>query len=98
MRFTLFFHLLLLLLALTSCNPDENGDFFTANGSVRYMGADGGCWQVMSDNEDLFTPMNLPEEFQVEDLRIWIEAKYRNDLDPACLSGYVIEIIDIHTI
>jgi hypothetical protein len=89
---------MLLLLAAVSCNPSENTGSFTATGTVRYLGVDAGCWQIINDDGEALTPMNLGEHFQIPDLRVWIEAKYRNDLDPACMSGYVVELIDIHEV
>ena len=67
--------LMLLLFATVSCNPSENAGSFTANGTVRYFGVDAGCWQIVSDDGEVFTPMNLGEHFQIPDLRVWIEAK-----------------------
>jgi len=92
MRVTSYLISAFLIVTIISCNPNESDNVFSANGSVHFEGVDGGCWQIISDKEDRFTPMNLSEEYEVENLRVWIRAKFRTDLDPSCISGYVIEI------
>ena len=91
--------LLLLLVAIAACrNPTEPSDPNTVkvNGTVRFVTLEGGFWSVRGDDNVTYDPRNgLPPAFQVEGLRVRLEARKLTDIASIHMAGPVIDIITI---
>jgi len=60
------------------------------------MTFEGGFWAVRGDDNVTYDPMNgLPVAFQVEGLRVRLEAKLRQDVAGVHMAGPIVEIITI---
>ena len=93
---------LLLLAFLAGCRspvaPEDPG-IVRVNGSVRFMTFEGGFWVVRGDDNVTYDPLNgLPAAFQVEGLRVRLEARRRDDMGGFHMAGPIVEIIRISTI
>jgi hypothetical protein len=88
--------LLVMFSACASPMASEDSNVIRLNGTVRFMTLKGGFWAVHGDDNITYGPMNgLPAAFQVEGLRVRLEAKRRNDLGGVHMAGPIVEIISI---
>lgn len=62
-------------------------------GTVRFVDVEGGCWVIETADRRL-QPLDLPEEFMVDDLRVRLEADFRRDLTGFC-PGEIVELKSI---
>jgi len=87
----------LLLVGMPGCDGLPiigSDDTFSDVGTVRFTTIEGGCWSIETA-KDGFQPINLPDEFKVDGLRVRFEAEVRDDLTSACQIGPLIELISI---
>jgi hypothetical protein len=90
---------LLLSIVLAACHhpvsPDDP-NVVRVNGTVRYMSFEGGFWVVRGDDGVSYDPIGgLPAAFQVEGLRVRLEARRRDDMASFHMAGPIVEIIRI---
>jgi hypothetical protein len=89
---------LLVSLAGACRNPvaPDDPNLIKVNGTMRFMTFEGGFWVVRGDDNVSYDPVNeLPAGFQVEGLRVHLEAKRRGDLGGFHMAGPLVEIIRI---
>lgn len=84
----------LALAALGSCGPLGPDGFFSGTGTVEFLQVEGGCWSIQTETER-YEPVNLPEEFEEDGLRVRFEAEVREDLGSICQIGPIIELREI---
>jgi hypothetical protein len=65
------------------------------NGAVRFYTIEGGFWAVRGDDGVTYDPLNLPAEFQQENLRVSMVVTVRADLAGIHMVGPIVEIIQI---
>jgi hypothetical protein len=75
--------------------PLESGQSAVVDASVRFLGVEGGCWTIEVAEEVHYLPLNLPEEFRRDGLRIRAELRLRNDYGSTCMVGPVVEVLSI---
>ena len=80
------------------CVPGSSLNQFTTSGTVTYIDLEGGFYGIIGDNQENYDPINRPDEFQQEGLRITCTAKYRDDLASIHMWGRIIEILQIQAI
>ncbi|MDD1715758.1 MAG: META domain-containing protein [Methanolinea sp.] len=68
---------------------------FTVNGTVRYIDLEGGFYGIVADDGSHYLPMNLPEEFRVDNLRVTITARQMEDVNTIYMWGTVVRILSI---
>lgn len=66
-----------------------------AQGTVKYVGIEGGFYGIVSDDSGHYDPINLPLEFQTDGLRIRFAANIRYDRVSSHMWGKIIELISI---
>ncbi len=64
-------------------------------GTVKYMDFEGGFYGIIADDGSRYDPMNLPEGFKIDGLRVIFSAIIKRDFVSFHMWGIVIEIIDI---
>ena len=100
-RSILFFALMSILVVsflFAGCMPGNSPNQFTTTGTVTYIDLEGGFYGIIGDNQENYDPINLPDEFQQEGLKISFTAKYRDDLANFHMWGRIIEILQIEEI
>jgi len=75
-----------------SCAPTQEISF---KGNVTYVNLEGGFWGILSDDGKKYDPINLPEEYKREGLRVQVAAVVKNVVS-IHMWGAVIEITAIH--
>ena len=68
---------------------------FEMYGTVKYIGLEGGFYGIIGDDGGRYQPLNLPEEYRVDGLRIWFKAKIREDVATIYMWGTPIEILEV---
>lgn len=97
------FLLLGLVLLLAGCpitspergSVEREGDIVTGTGTVRYYDLEGGFWAIRGDDDVNYDPINLPQEFRSEALRVHFRARIRDDLGSFHMVGPIVEILEI---
>jgi len=64
-------------------------------GTVTYIGIEGGFYGIIADDDSHYDPLNLPEGFKTDGLRVIFSAIIKRDFFSFHMWGLVIEIIDI---
>jgi len=72
---------------------DEN--LVSAQGTIEYIQLEGGFFGIIADNGDKYRPLNLPEDFQKDGVRVRFEGKINTDIMGVYMWGKVIEIKNI---
>lgn len=94
----------LLLLTAAACPPTgidsrgsviRDGDVVTGTGTVHWYSLEGGFFAIRGDDDRTYDPMNLPEEFREDGVRVRFRAKIRNDMGSFHMVGEIVEILDI---
>jgi|Deesub1362B_J571_1020462.scaffolds.fasta_scaffold09540_2 hypothetical protein len=75
-----------------------NPELFSAKGTIRFIPLEGGFYGIVADSGEKYNPINLPEEFRRDKLRVWFLAKYRKDLVSVRMWGQIIELVEIRKI
>jgi hypothetical protein len=91
--------ILLLSVAMAGCRspvaPDDP-NIIRVNGTVRYQTFEGGFWSVRGDDNVTYDPRDgLPAGFQVEGLRVRLEARRLSNIGTIHGAGPVVEILNI---
>lgn len=74
----------------------EDPNTVKVNGTIRFMSFEGGFWAVRGDDSLTYDPMNgIPAAFQVEGLRVRMEARLRSDMASVHMAGPIVEIISL---
>lgn len=75
--------------------PDPAGDV-KINGSIGFVTVEGGFWAIRGDDGVTYDPLGgLPAAFQREGMRVFLEARRRNDLGGIHMAGPIVEIVRI---
>ena len=68
---------------------------FTARGTVRYIPLEGGFYGIIADGGKKYLPLNLPEKYRHDGLRVCFRANLRKDVATISMWGEPIEILEI---
>ncbi|RJS90857.1 hypothetical protein CW705_05065 [Candidatus Bathyarchaeota archaeon] len=71
---------------------------FTARGTIRYIPLEGGFYGIITDDGKKYLPLNLPERYRHDRLRVWFKAKLRRNVTTIYMWGEPIEILKIKRI
>ena len=75
--------------------PTADSQTFRIQGTVVYKDLEGGFFAIESDTGKIYDPINLPDHFKKQGLKVKVNAKLRNDVGGIHMVGDIIEIIDI---
>lgn len=71
-------------------------------GTIVYNDFEGGFYGIIADNLPFpirhLNPINLPQEYREDGLRVWFKVQLRPDLPNFQLWGIMVEILEIHKI
>ncbi|MDH3208307.1 MAG: hypothetical protein OEO79_17025 [Gemmatimonadota bacterium] len=94
-RSRLLFGLVGLAVLVGACGLTDPA--FDADGVVRFVDVEGGCWGIDSAGQRL-EPINLPERFRVDGLRVSFQAEDAADVASICQIGRLVRLTEIDTI
>ena len=61
------------------------------NGTVRLYDLEGRCW-VITTEDLIYEPTNLPEAYKIDQLRVWFEGTLLNDRVGFCGAGLAMQL------
>lgn len=82
----------------TGLNVEDEENMFKMEGTIKYIGLEGGFYGIIGDDGKKYQPINLPDEYRVDGLRVWFKARAREDLATIYMWGTPIEIIEIYPV
>ena len=85
----------LIIITVGSYIYNLNELYIHTTGTVKYMDFEGGFYGIIADDGSRYDPMNLPEGFKIDGLRVIFSAIIKRDFVSFHMWGIVIEIIDI---
>jgi hypothetical protein len=68
---------------------------FEIRGSIVYKDLEGGFFAIKGDDGRIYDPINLPEAFKKDGLRVKANARLKKDVGSIHMVGDIIEIVDI---
>lgn len=85
---------LAVLLLTSGCQIPDSGESLSAEGTVRHLEIEGGCW-VIETKGDTYEPLNLPTDLREDGLEVRFEAEVLRSVATVCQVGPVIEVREI---
>ena len=76
----------------TAASP---ADSFEIVGTVRYKNMEGGFYAIDGDDGKKYDPINLPESFRKDGLKVKVRARMKKDAVSVHMYGEIIEVIEI---
>jgi len=70
-------------------------DTFQIVGKVTYKNIEGGFYAIDGDNGRKYDPINLPEPFRKDGLRVKVTARRKTDVMSFHMYGTIIEVVNI---
>ena len=64
-------------------------------GNVTYKNIEGGFYAIDGDNGSKYDPINLPEPFRNDGLRVKVTARRKKDAMSLHMYGAIIEVVNI---
>ena len=95
----------LVVLILSGCNKLKRIDNIESiinpslpgqTGIIKYMDLEGGFYGIVADDGEDYNPLNLPQEFKTDGLRVKFSGKIRDDVYTVQMWGRVIELESIN--
>jgi hypothetical protein len=72
-----------------------SGDVVQGTGTVSYYTFEGGFYAIRGDDASTYDPINLPDEFKVDGLRVRFEGRLLRDRVNFHMAGPIIEVVTI---
>ena len=70
-------------------------DSFEIVGTVTYKNIEGGFYAIDGDNGSKYDPINLPESFRKDGLKVKVTARLKKDAMSFHMYGAIIEVVNI---
>lgn len=71
------------------------GDTFELQGTVVYKNIEGGFFAIESDDGSKYDPINLPESFRRDGLKVKVSARFKKEAMSFHMYGAIIEVVNI---
>ena len=71
------------------------GEIVKIRGTVVHKNVEGGFFAIEGDDGRVYDPINLPDRFKKDGLKVKVNAKLRNDMGSIHMVGDIIEIVEI---
>ena len=97
LRLLLSWFLVVFILAgcLAPQNQGGSTDIVAIAGKVSYKDFEGGFWAIDGNDGNKYNPLNLPDSFQKNNLKVQVTAIPHPEIMSLQMYGIIIEIIDI---
>jgi len=73
----------------------DRSEIIKGTGTITYLSFEGGFYGIVGDDDNNYDPINLPQEFQEDGLRVSFAARICEDQISFHMWGIIIEIIRI---
>ena len=79
-------------------DESPSDEIISDTGEIVFLSFEGGFYGIISIDGEHYDPLNLPDEFKIDGLRISFRAKIRRDLGSFHMWGTIIELFSIERI
>ena len=80
---------------LFSASCGMSSEYVQAEGTVTYVDLEGGFWGITTGDGRKFDPVNLPDEFKQDNLKVKVTLKPRDELAGMHMWGQMVEVVEI---
>lgn len=81
--------------AVSRGGDEEKGSRITMNGIITYIELEGGFYGIIADSGERYFPVNLEQQYKINDLKVRIEGKIRKNVMTTTMWGTPLEILKI---
>lgn len=79
---------------LLGCTDDDE-EFVAANGTVTWVSLEGGFFGIVGDDGSRYDPLDLPDGFREDGLRVRFKVLVRDDIGSVHMWGQTVEVLEI---
>ncbi len=100
--------ILICVVALVGCNdridssqdiqniePNTSADTFEIVGTIMYKNIEGGFYAIDAEDGSKYNPINLPESFRKDGLKVKVTARLKKETMSIHMYGTIIEVVNI---
>ncbi|MBS1272172.1 MAG: hypothetical protein MAGBODY4_01311 [Candidatus Marinimicrobia bacterium] len=87
--------IVVIFLLVLGCSTEE---IISDRGTIRYIDLEGGFYGIIADNGERYDPLNLPEEFKQDSLRVKFTAVEAKEQASFHMWGTIVEITRIEKV
>ena len=82
---------------LSADESPENlpADTIDIKGTIVFKDIEGGFYAIDGDNGDKYDPVNLPEEYKKNGLKVKVKARFNKDIMSIHMYGEIVDIVSI---
>ena len=81
--------------AVSRAGDEKKGGLITVTGTITYIDFEGGFYGFVADNGDRYFPVNLDQQYKVDNLKVRIEGKIRKNVMTTTMWGTPLEIVKV---
>jgi hypothetical protein len=85
----------IMLIIITMFSGCQEDNIIQDTGIIKYVDLEGGFYGIITDKQEQYTPINLPEEFRQDTIRIEFKAIYVKNQSSFHMWGKLIYILEI---
>ncbi len=74
---------------------EEKGSRITMNGIITHIELEGGFYGIIADSGERYFPINLDQQYKINNLKVRIEGKIRKNVMITTMWGTPLEILKI---
>src|SRR3990170_3501441 len=78
-------------------DPLKSETHALVNATVEFLNLEGGCWTIAPSEHVYYLPLNLPDQFRRDGLKVQVEVLRRDDYASVCMVGPVVQILSIRS-
>ncbi len=78
-------------------DPLKSQTHALVNATVEFLNLEGGCWTISQSEQVYYLPLNLPDQFRRDGLKVRVELLRRDDYGSVCMVGPVVQILSIQS-
>lgn len=71
-------------------------DIVAGTGTVTFLAFEGGFYGIVGDDGEHYDPLNMAQEFKIDGLRVYFEARILRDASSFHMWGKIVSILKIH--
>ncbi len=73
----------------------ERRDIISMTGTIKFIDIEGGFYGFLADNGERYFPVNLDQQYKVNNMKVRIEGKIRKNVMTTVMWGTPLEILKI---
>ena len=96
-NFLKFLIVVMLVISIQACDEKPIDNNVSTTGTIKFIQLEGGFWGIIGKNQK-YDPVNLPEAFKIEGLKVQFTAKLHEDMVSIHMWGTLVSIIKMKSL